>query len=171
MARTALPTFDIRPHYHYLVKNKLDADTAYTIVGQLKNIQVNGQADQKTFKRVGDVNATKRAGSIAWDVTITLFADNDIEEVARALGTKKPATGGWIGTETITLDPTKITDLQIEGYDGTGVSAVLQTTETLPNFTPAGLKAGVDAESDARTFEITGSCDSWSLAPSAALGA
>jgi hypothetical protein len=166
-----LPTFDINAHYKYLVYQKLDADTAYQLLGQLKNIDVNGQADQKEYKRVGDQNATKRAGSIAWDVTVVLYDDNDFEEVARCLGAAKPSSGGWIGTETVILDPTKISDFQIKKFDGVTTAANLLSTESLSNFKPAGLKAGIDAEGDARTYEISGSIDSWQWSPQAGMGA
>lgn len=169
--RTALPTnFDINPHYMFTVSHKLDAETTYNVLGQLKSIDISGSADKKEFKRVGDANATARYGSQTYDVTLAIYFDNDIEEVAALLGYRKPAgTGGWVGTESISFSPSNISDLKIEAWTGTTTAATLRTTETLADFRPGTIKFGIDSEGDARIAEITGTCDSYTIVPVAGL--
>ena len=84
------------------------------------------------------------------------------------LGYIRPG-GGWLGSEDISLDPTLTSDLKLENYSGTTVGAALLFTEYIYGFRPMNFSIPEDADGDVRIAELSGSCASYYIMPTACL--
>jgi hypothetical protein len=144
MSRDALPTFDVRQQYYYLVYHQLVASEygTWTLMGQLKSLEPNQSSDTTEFKRVGDPLSTKRSSAVGTDVTMTLYYDDTMDELAAVLGQRKPVSG-WVGNEKIQLDTTKYSNFKIVGFDGTAAASNIVSNEYLIRFTGPGGQACV----------------------------
>ena len=104
------------------------------------------------------------AGSITTNVTLHIYVENDVTELARALGVVKPG-GGWAGTEEIDLDPSFIADFKVDNYDGTDSASLLVFTEYLNEFQPNKLTMNLEAEGDVRIAEMSGTAVAYYIVP------
>jgi len=158
----------VRPQYLSLLYHKLPNETTWTLLDQARAITPNSTSDERNYARIGDASTLTVGGQVTTSVTLQVYMDNNLEEVARVLGIKRPS-GGWIGTETIRLDPTRVSDLKIESYDGVDVGADLLYTEMIYGFRPTGFSVPEEAEGDVRIAEINGSCSAYYIIPKAGL--
>lgn len=158
----------VRQQYLSMLYHKTPASGSWVLLDQGKVATPASKADEKSYNRIGDKNTLKVGGQVTTDVTLQVYLDSNLDEVAKALGYNRPG-GGWVGTEVITLDPTLISDLKIESYDGTTVGAALLFTEYIYSFRPMNFSIPEDADGDVRIAELSGSCASYYIMPTAGL--
>lgn len=170
----ARPSFSadlqVRQQFLHLVHIKIPGEASWTLLDQGETVTPAQTAEQREYSRIGDVNVTRVPGQVTTDVTFRLYWENDLEELAHALGQKMPG-GGWAGTEVIKLDPSKVIDIKIENYDGVTAAAALLSVEYINAFRPAGLTSALEAAGEARIADISGSAASYYIIPQAGLGA
>ena len=157
---------EVRQPYLSMVYHKIPGEASWTLLDQGRVVTADQTADEKEYNRIGDKNTLKIAGAITTDVTLNIYVEDDIEEVARILGTVMPG-GGWVGTEVIDLDPTFIADLKIENYDGPDTGAALLFTEYINRFKPMRFSIPEDAEGDVRIAELSGAATAYYIIPEA----
>jgi len=137
MTRTALPTMDARPQYFSLVT------TATSVLGQLSKIETTDTIAADQVGRVGSsLKKTLRKSKEA-SYSLDMYVDNDLVEVAAALGAAAaPTTGG-----TVKLDPSvSPVTWRILHYDSEAASATLLSTTYLYNMVPLEFKLSLDAD-------------------------
>lgn len=162
---------ELRQQYLSMVSHKIPGESAWTLLDQGRVLSPSQQADDQSYSRLGDKNKLRVAGQVTTDVQVVVYVENDLQELARILGTK-PVGASWAGTEVIQLDPTKIADLKIESFDGITVGATLLFTEYINRFRPMQLTMALDAEGDVRIAELSGAADDYYIIPAAvAVGA
>lgn len=159
---------DVRQQYLSMVFNKKPGEASWTVLDQGRVLTPDQSADEREYKRIGDRASVKVASTVSTSVNITLYVEDDIEELARVLGVIRPA-GGWVGNEVIKLDPTIITDFKIENYASTDPGAPVLFTEYVNRFRGSKLTMTLDAEGDVRIAEITGACDDYYIIPTAGI--
>ena len=165
MARLAFNAdLEVRQQYLSMVFVKIPGEAAWTLLDQGRVLTPNQTAEEKEYSRIGSQNKTKIAGAITTDVTVQLYCEGNIEEVARILGVVRPG-GGWLGSEVVRLDPTKITDIKIENYDGIATGAALVHTEYINYFKPMRFGINLDAEGDVRMAELSGAANDYYIIP------
>lgn len=157
---------EVRQQYLSMVAAKIPGEANWTFFDQGRVLTPDQAADEREYKRIGDRSSVKVASTVATSVNITLYVENDIEELARVLGVVRPG-GGWVGTEELKLDPTKIIDFKIENYSGIDVGSALLFAEYVNRFRGSKLTMALDAEGDVRIAEITGACDDYYIIPAA----
>lgn len=166
MTRVAFnEALEVRQHYLSLLFHKIPGEAAWTLIDQGRVASPAQTADVQEYNRIGDKNKTSVAGQITTDVTLNVYVEHDIQELARFLGNVKPAT--WAGTEQIELDPTKIADLKIENYAGITVGSACLFTEYINQFKPLNLQIPLDAEGDVRIAELSGTAVAYYIVPTA----
>lgn len=167
MPRTAFNSdLDVRQQYLSMLFHKIPGEAAWTLIDQGRVASPAQAADVQEYNRIGDPNKLQVAGQITTDITLNVYVEDDIEELARFLGTVRPG-GGFAGTEVIQLDPTKIADLKIENYDGITVGSALLFTEYINQFKPLNLGVPLDAEGDVRIAELSGTATAYYIIPTA----
>lgn len=167
MARDAFNAdLDLRQQYLSLVYVKIPGEANWTLIDQGRVMTPSQTADDLQYSRIGDQNKTRIAGTISTDVAVQVYVEDDIEELAKFLGYTRPG-GGWVGTETIQLDTTKIIDIKVNNYDGVTTAANVLFVEYINSFRPMGLTPGLDAEGDVRIADISGSAVSYYIIPTA----
>jgi len=164
-------SLNVRQPYLSMVYHKIPGEAAWTLLNQGRVVTPNQTTDTKEYKRIGDKNSRKVPGTVGTEITLNLYLDDDLKELARALGIKKPVSGGWVGTEVIQLDPSLVADLKVENYNGASVGATLLFTEYINEFQPGTLNPNLDAEGDARIAELSGTAATYYIMPVAGLGA
>jgi hypothetical protein len=141
MARLALPAFD-GPHPQY---NSLVTKSDGTTLGQVRKLEASDKFDTTKAGRVG--SSTKKTLKKSKEATVSLdiWVDDDLEELAVALNAaSKPATG-----QTLKLDPnsTPIT-LLIKNYNSEDLAATLLSTIYLYNYVATELKLSYDEDNE-----------------------
>jgi len=165
MARIAFNAdLDLRQQYLSMLYHKIPGEAAWTLIDQGKVSTPSSKADEKTYNRIGDENQVKVAGQITTDVTLQVYVDDNLDEVARMLGFVRPGSG-WSGSEVIKLDPTKVSDLKLESYNGVTAGSTLLYTEYINQFRPMNFSVPEDADGDVRIAELSGSCASYYIVP------
>lgn len=159
-------TLDLRQQYLSMLFHKIPGEGSWTLLDQGKVSTPSAKADEKTYDRIGDQNQTTVAGQVKTDVTLQVYVDSNLDEVARMLGFVRPG-GGWVGTEVVQLDPTKISDLKLESYNGVTVGSTLLFTEYINSFRPMNFSIPEDASGDVRIAELSGSCTAYYIIPAA----
>ena len=156
-----------RPQYLSLVYHKIPGEADWTLLQQGRTLTPDQTANKTEAARIGDKNKTTVYGAITTDVTLRVYVDDDLQEVARVLGTARPG-GGWVGDEQIELDPTDVGDFKIENYDGATAAATLKFTEYINRFKPGRLSMGLDAEEEGGRFaDLSGAADAYYITPAA----
>jgi len=155
---------EVRQPYLSMLYHKIPGEASWTLLDQGRVATPDQTADEQEYNRIGDKNTLKVPGSITTDITLNIYVEDDVEEVARILGTIMPG-GGWAGTEVIQLDPTFIADLKIENYDGADAGAALLFTEYINRFRPSRFSIPEDAEGDVRIAELSGSATAYYIIP------
>ncbi len=166
MARPTLGTLNVRPHFLSILSAKLPEDAGWTVLEQGETFTPDSSADSQEYKRIGDKNALKIAGSVGTDIGITVYFEDDLKELAMVLGIKKPG-GGWTGSEEIDLDPKRVIDFKVDNYNGTDSSAAVVSTEYIYAFRGAKFAMGLDANGEVRKADISGACAKWYMMPAA----
>lgn len=167
MARPAFnASLEVRQQYLSLVFHKIPGEADWTLLDQGKIASPEQAAEEKVYNRIGDKNKLKVAGQVETNFSLQIYVEGSIEELARALGTVRPG-GGWVGTEEIQLDPTKIADLKIVNYDGITIAANIDFIEYINEFRPMRLAPPLDADGDVRIAELSGSAVSYYIIPAA----
>lgn len=162
--RPALGTFVTREQYLNIVFCRAPGAANWIMINQGKQVKSDPKADQKEYRRLGDKRVTKVGGTVITDVTIGMYVDNDIVQIAEALGQPKVTT--WAGTEEIRLDPTKVRDFMIIHYDGDTVNtSKAKFVEYLNAFRPFGVSKPWESGGDAEEIELTGSVYDWYMMP------
>lgn len=165
MARLAFnASLNVRQQYLTMLFHKIPGEAAWTLIDQGKIATPDATADEKTYDRIGDKNQLTVAGQIKNTVTLQVYVDDHLDEVARFLGFVRPG-GGWVGTENIELTPENVSDLKLESYDGTTVGSALVFTEYVNEFRPLKFSIPEDASGDVRIAELSGSCVSYYIIP------
>lgn len=155
-----------REPYLYLVYARNPGAASWVKLEQLAEISPESTAEEKSYRRVGDKYAKKIGGTIENSVALRVYWEDNIAEVAAALG--QPRSGSWAGTETIDLDPSILVDVMIIGYDLLDeATAAAKHVEYINAIRPTALRAGISADGDARIAEITGSPATWYITPMA----
>lgn len=157
---------DVRQQYLSLLYHKIPGEANWTLIDQGRVASPAQSADVQEYSRIGDQNKLQVAGQITTDVTLNIYVEDDIEELARFLGTVRPG-GGWVGTEKIQLDPTKVADLKIVNFNGITTSASILFTEYINQFKPLNLGMPLDAEGDVRIAELSGTATAYYIIPAA----
>lgn len=156
----------VRPQYLSMVYHKIPGEAAWTLIQQGRTLSPDLTADKTDVARIGDKNKTTVYGSITTDITMRLYFDNDVEEVARVLGVIKPAT--WVGSETIQLDPTLVSDFKIVNFDSATIGAAEKFTEYINHFAPGKLSPALDAdENGGRVVDLSGAAAAYYIIPAA----
>jgi len=159
-------SLDVRQPYLSMVFQKIPGEAAWTLLNQGRTLSPDMSADTKTYSRIGDKNKKSVAGSVATSVTLHIYVEHDLKDLARALGHVQGA--GWAGTEQIDLDPAFVADYKIENYDGSDAGANLIFTEYINELSPNKLTMNLEAEGDVRIGELTGTAASYYIIPAAA---
>lgn len=127
MARPSLPTqFDVSPQYYSIVTKEDD-----TVLGQVKGIEPSITIDSTKAGRVGSSTKKTLKKSKEGSLSLEIWADDDLAELATALNRASAPSSG----ETVTLDPdaSPIT-LKVKKYDAEASSANLLSTMYLYNY-------------------------------------
>ena len=165
---TTRPNFsadlEVRQQYLTMVYHKKPGEANWTLINQGKVLTPSAKADEKTYDRLGDKVQTKVAGQIAIDVTLQIYMESDLVEVARALGYIKPG-GGWTGSEEIQLTPENVGDFKLVSFAGTTLGSPEVHTEYVNYFTPLNFSVPDDASGDVRTAELSGSARAYYIIP------
>lgn len=150
----------LRPDDFYVVYGKVvttdvgSADTDYVALGQLESADWSDQYEDKAYDRVG-LGTARVAGTRKVDVTFRVYVDGTLENVARLLGIKKPAS--W-AAEVIRLAPSRIIDFVIDGYSSTASNATVVHNIYIDNFSGRSLKGSLKSNEPV-ILEITGIAD------------
>jgi hypothetical protein len=154
----------IRPDDFYVVYGKVvttdvgSVDSDYVALGQVESLDYSDQYDDKAYDRVG-LGTARVAGSRKVDVTFRLYVDANLENVARVLGIKKPAS--W-ASEVIRLSPNRVIDFVIDGYSSSASGATVVHNIYIDDFSGRSVKGGLKSN-DAVMLEVTGvATDVWS---------
>lgn len=127
MARPSLPTqFDVSPQFFSIVTTAGD-----TVLGQVKSIEPSIAVDSTKAGRVGSSTKKTLKKSKEGSLSLEIWADNDLAEIATALNRASAPSSG----ETVTLDPdASAITLKIKKYDAEGSTATLLATTYLYNY-------------------------------------
>ena len=162
-----MPAFELQEGFLYVVKKGTD------IIGQMLSIEMSSQVPSRKVPRLGDTNKKTTYGSTEYSARCELYSEKDPDQLAKLLGgTQKPASGGWVGTEQLAINPS-ITpyDLKVDVYDeNTGSGDAVVGTYTIVNFKPTQLQFRVQADNPT-TISMSGEPDSWYYSPAAGVGA
>lgn len=163
----ARPSFNeslqVRQQYLSLVFQKIPGEADWTLIDQGRVFTPSAEAEMNQYKRIGDRNTLQVPGSITTNVEMELYVENDIEELARALGV--PIGAGWAGTEVVELNPEFIADYKVVNYDGITTSANIVFTEYVNRFRPQRLQLALEAEGGVRIATISGVAESYYIMP------
>lgn len=139
----------------------------------LRDLQIDEEREVAEHKRVSDTQTRRSVRGKKLSGSATLYQVDDPVEAARFLGFEKPASGGFLGTENVTLNDGSFAeqaDYYIVFWNGTGVTATATMTILLDNVTVdkwgVSVKAGDDIE---QTFSFSG--DAMIMTPAAGAGA
>ena len=161
-----MAAFELTSSPQYVVK------IGSTVVGQGNNFNLTSNVPVSKVARIGDTAKSTSRKPVENSWSIDLYAEEDFNELGLILGDTKPS-GGWSGTEAITLDPTMAAyTLEVEVYDGAnGATDALVGTYTLTNAVTTGVNFTIGSDDDAVTISVSGECDSWDLTPESGVGA
>lgn len=165
MARPSLSTLDTREQYLSLLFCRAPGAASWVLISQGKVFTASPEAEEKTYRRIGDKRVKTVGGTVNVPATVTLYVDDDLVEIAQALGQPK-AGGSWAGNEEIRLDPTKTRDFMVIHYDSDDpTTAIPKSVEYLNAFRPRSATKSLDADGDAEQLEIQGNAYDWYLTP------
>ena len=136
-------------------------------MGQVVNFAPRATSGQSRVPRVGDSTKKVVSDVVENQLSIELYTQKSLKEVALLMGTTIPGAGAgpWDGTTTIVLNPdvTPFT-MYVDVYDGPEESTnTIVQTWTMANFKPSSLNLQVSADSPALTCSIEGSFDTFSI--------
>ncbi len=154
MARANLPTFDLLPHYYYVVA-KIDE----TPLGQLQNFSPSSQINSTEVGRIGTSTQKTLRQSKTSTLSISFYPDEDLSEASYYFGeTDAPAVG-----EKITLstdgDPK---DFLILVYDSEDGSATEIQRHHITQFVPLQLGLSLQANGEP-AMTVSGNIEVWDV--------
>lgn len=164
---TTMPALQVQEGQLYVLRR------GSTVIGQALRVQPQSNVPTRKVPRLGDTNKSTSYQPAEHSVSIEIYAERDPVALAQLLGgAVKPASGGWVGTEVLSLNPTVAAfDLFVDVYEtATGTSDELAGTWTLENFKPSSLSVPVQAD-NVVTHTINGELDSLTYTPEAGYGA
>ncbi len=158
-------SLEVRQQYLSLVFQKIPGEADWTLIDQGRVFTPSAEAEMNQYRRIGDRTTFQVPGSITTNVEMELYVENDIEELARALGVRMGA--GWTGSEVVELDPEFIADYKVVNYDGITTTSNVVFTEYVNRFRPQRLSLALEAEGDVRVATISGVAESYYIMPEA----
>jgi len=169
MARTALSTFQDRDARLTML---FVGATTSSPLAQVQNFDWTSERTSRDSYRVSDSTRYRAYLDINVSGNITLYEEDDIQELALLLGATKPTTGGWVGTEAIELavDNADIATVTIGNYDGEATTSTLLWTEVITNMSVDSVQRSVTAN-EQNVWAIAFSAERVHLAPEAGMGA
>lgn len=161
-----MPNFEVLEGFLYVLKK------GTTVIGQCSRVQANSQIPSRKVPRIGDTSKKIVRQPTEHTCNLEIYAERDPDQMGNLLGVTKPTSGGWVGTEKLTLNPSiSPYDLLVEVYDAaTGTGDTLVGKWTMKNFVPTSLSLPIQADSVV-THAINGECDDIYYTPSAGTGA
>lgn len=158
-----MPTFDTTNARSYILRK------GSTVLGQVSNFSPRTSSGQSRVPRVGDSTKKIISDVVENQLSIELYTQKSMHEVALLMGTTVPTGGAgpWDGTTTISLNPdmTPFT-MYVDVYNGPDEPTnSLVGTWTMTNFKPSSLNLQVSADSPALTCSIEGSFDVFTITP------
>jgi hypothetical protein len=166
MARSALPTFSDRSAELTLVFWGGTTATGQ-LLGQVQTFSWSDELQTRETYRVGDSSkhVVYTARNPTWE--LTLYEDDDVEEIALVMGTDKPTSGAWAGTESIALSTSQATTtITVASYDAEATTANLKWIETLAAAKVNTANAGRTAN-EVNTWTFAGDASTITITPSA----
>jgi hypothetical protein len=160
----------VREQYLSIAFHHWPGAASNTLLNQARVLTPDSTADTKKYKRIGDVNELSKPGTKAHNVTVDIYVEDTLAEVAVLMGTALPP-GGWVGNEAIELNTDLKHDLIVENYATRDVGSALLWTEYLYGFKPSSVTMNLDAEGDVRIAQFKGVSDRYYITPEAGVGA
>ena len=158
MAFPTLSDLVVKESYVFVLKK------GSNVLGQIRSVQPQAQGTVRQHARIGDVNQKSTAGPNQNTVTIEVYVDDNLYDLARVLGIEPPG-GGWTGSETIKLNPSVTAyDLTIEQYDVNDSTGTLKAVWTLKGCTPSQFSPDITADSEV-TAQIQVTCEDIYVTP------
>lgn len=150
MARSNLPSFDVRPQYFSLIENE-----AGRVLGQVRSINPSDSIETVRAGRVGSSTKKTLKKSKDTNLSVEVWSDSDNQEIGIFLGAASlPTTGS-----TIKLDPsTTPKNFYIKNYDSEDSAASLLSTTYLYQFEPTEYSFTLDSEGE-QVVSISGTLE------------
>jgi hypothetical protein len=161
-----LAPFEVRRQYLSLL-NLQGVDGAWILINQGRMVTPVVEWNVDQVGRLGDVALANTPGDGAHSMTVELYADDDLDELGRALGMTR-SLSGWVGSEQIALDPTVIVNWRIDNYDGVEPDSVLLFREYVNHFQPTTMEMAL-ATDEVRIVAINGVAGAYYIIPEAGL--
>ena len=164
---TTMPALTYTEGQVYVLRKGTD------VIGQALSVQLQSNIPTRKLARIGDTNKSTSYAPAEHTANIQMYSEFDPDQLAKMLGgTQKPTTGGWVGTETLYLNPSVAAyDLFVDVYDAaTDGSDVLQGTWTISSFKPSSLSVPIQAD-NAIILTLNGECTALTYSPEAGIGA
>jgi hypothetical protein len=159
-------SLDVRQQYLSLVYHSFPGSGTWTLINQGRTVSPSQSADEQEYSRIGDKSKLKVAGTITTDVTVQIYVEDSLAELAMLIG-DEVIGAGWAGTEEIQLDPTVAHDLKIVNFDGITAASNILSNEYVNEFKPFNLGPPLEAEGDVRVADISGAAASYYIVPEA----
>lgn len=156
MTRPTLADLDLRQQYLSLVYVRTPGAAAWTVIDQGRVVSPSASAEEQEYSRIGDQNKTKIPGTVTTDLSVQIYMEDDVEELALFFGDATYTAG-----ETIQLTGTSIVDVMIENYDDVTATATPLFVEYINRFRPLNLAINLDAEGDVRVADISGAASAY----------
>lgn len=171
MSRAALPTMQERSaELTYVFWNGTTATG--TLLGQVESFNWTNSLENRDSYRIGDSSRHRSytASNVDWDMTI--YEDDDLQEVALVLGTVKPTAGGYTAGTSISLSTAQSgVTVTVASYDvETAASAVLLWTETLSTAKVESVNP-TRSGNEMNMWAFSGTALTVALAPASGMGA
>lgn len=140
MARTALPSFDVRPQYFSLIENE-----AGRVLGQVRSINPSDSIETVQAGRVGSSTKKTLKKSKNTTLAVEVWTDDDNQEIGIFLGASAlPGTGS-----TVKLDPSNTAkNFYVKNYDSEDSGATLLSTTYLYQFVATEYSFTLDSEGE-----------------------
>lgn len=86
---------DLRQQYLSMLFAKIPGQAAWTLLDQGRVATPDATAQSKDYNRIGDPNTITKYGNVKTTITLNMYYDHDLEELALLLGQVRP--GGRLG--------------------------------------------------------------------------
>lgn len=148
--RVALPAFD-GPHPQY---NEVVTDYAGNILGQVRAFTHTSTFETTQAGRVGSSTKKTLKKTLSHEVSMEIWSDDDLAEIAIALNGSTPAAG-----EIIKLDPdATATTLYVRSYDAEAITATHLSTTGIYQYVAISAEVTRDEDSE-QVVSISGTAE------------
>ena len=121
MAKPTLPVLQTTPASFSVMFHRITGG-AWEALGQVKNINVTSSGATEEVGRIGDPVNVEIASNVKHALDMEVYMQLNLSEQGRLLGYVRPG-GGWLGTETIQVQPDVIIgDFKEEQYHTSGAT-------------------------------------------------